>query len=63
MRALRAALVASARRMIADGWWASPPEASLATEGAVCRQLMLEVARSVGPRLVSAARGRLARAA
>ena len=41
--------------MTSDGWWAPPAEATLTTEGAIRRRLLLEVCGSVGARLASAA--------
>lgn len=52
---LRSSLGAAARKMTSDGWWAPPAEATLTTEGAIRRRLLLEVCGSVGARLASAA--------
>ena len=53
---LHEAIVAAARQMVDDGWWAAPGEVTVATEGAIRWRLLREAGASIGARLAAAAR-------
>ena len=59
LAALRAALVAAAAAMLADGWWAPLEEVGVRTDFAIRCQLVKEVAAGVVGRLFVAARARV----